>query len=815
MAFIEFENITQQANISDVGESWGTAFGDFNGDGWVDLWLNNHLAVPKLYINQKDGTFVDTFRATVDRLPREDNHGAAWADFDNDGDQDLIQLNGAGGGQSEVPNFLFVNEGGRLIERAAEFNLDYPKGRGRMPLWLDQNRDGRLDLFVGVADRPDQKAPPTLFQQTSNRFNDVGQRLGITQKDGTFAQFSYLTGKVYPELALIGKERVIFDVRPRELTPITSELGLNNLKGTDFVIADLNNDLRPDLFQTRFQTKSDLFQDTSQSFKAYFQNQGTDTLEKGVEFQTFGTLDIEIPTFNPRQIFIGAQGLNPDSVTFTLNPDDPNNEGLKPSQGGENAGLYIGFNPSDNRWEMRWVSGGKSQIFAQVKSQQAIEALTPINFNPTVGFNTDLLWLNTPNGFQQQIAAKNVFTAAQSVTAGDFDNDMDLDLYVVSATKVGNPNNIFYENQGDGTFKTSQNSATGTSLGVGSAAASADINNDGFLDLLVTNGGSFLGNGRSILDDGPTELFLNQGNQNHWLAVDLEGRDSNRDGIGSQVFVTAGGLTQLREYNGGTQSQVQNHARLHFGLGQNSVVDQVVVKWTNGLSQTLSNVNSRQFLTIVEGMGERGDDIIIGTVKKEILRGLGGNDEIRGGGGNDTLVGHAGEDQLIGNAGDDSLRGGDDADTLIGSEGNDILKGQAGDDRLLGGEGQDLLLGDIGDDWLLGEGGQDSLRGGDGADSFQLNALRQGAVTLQDFISGMDRIVIERAEYGMIAPRGMLTDGQLIFGSSASHEDHRLIYDPNRGRLLFDGDGNGDRNPVLIAKLGKGTPLRASDIHII
>ena len=87
-----------------------------------------------------DGTFTDIIDEVWDANPLADTHGVAWADFDNDGDQDLIVLSGSGGGLSGVhnnhANHFYVNENGLLIERAAELGVDYPLLRGRTPLWF-------------------------------------------------------------------------------------------------------------------------------------------------------------------------------------------------------------------------------------------------------------------------------------------------------------------------------------------------------------------------------------------------------------------------------------------------------------------------------------------------------------------------------------------------------------------------------------------------------------------------------------------------------------------------------------------------------
>ena len=124
----------------------------------------------------------------------------------------------------------------------------------------------------------------------------------------------------------------------------------------------------------------------------------------------------------------------------------------------------------------------------------------------------------------------------------------------------------------------------------GAGCAFTDYDRDGFVDLLVTTGGSM---GRSLgmpSDPGGYQLYRNRPNANHWLEIDLEGTRSNRDGIGARVELVAGGVTQVRIQDGGVHHRGQNHARLHFGLAKNSKVDRITIRWPSGTLQELDNV---------------------------------------------------------------------------------------------------------------------------------------------------------------------------------------------------------------------------------
>ena len=126
----------------------------------------------------------------------------------------------------------------------------------------------------------------------------------------------------------------------------------------------------------------------------------------------------------------------------------------------------------------------------------------------------------------------------------------------------------------------------------------SDYDRDGFLDLFITNGSDPTS---PFVTDGPHQLFHNTSNNNHWLEIDLEGVKSNRDGIGASIILEAGGTKQIREQRGGMHLLSQNHQRVHFGLGKNSRVDRLTIRWPSGTVQQIGSMAADRILKIREG----------------------------------------------------------------------------------------------------------------------------------------------------------------------------------------------------------------------
>jgi enediyne biosynthesis protein E4 len=155
---------------------------------------------------------------------------------------------------------------------------------------------------------------------------------------------------------------------------------------------------------------------------------------------------------------------------------------------------------------------------------------------------------------------------------------------------------VVYLSRGNGRFEdvTEQLGAPATTPRAARGAAFGDIDNDGDVDIVITN------------VNGPPDLFRTDTEPGrHWLLVKLVGTTSNRSAIGARVGCTAGGMTQWQEVRGGGSYISQNDLRAHFGLGETSKVDRLWVRWPRGLEEEWRDVAADQILTLREGTGRK------------------------------------------------------------------------------------------------------------------------------------------------------------------------------------------------------------------
>jgi hypothetical protein len=153
---------------------------------------------------------------------------------------------------------------------------------------------------------------------------------------------------------------------------------------------------------------------------------------------------------------------------------------------------------------------------------------------------------------------------------------------------------LLFHNQRHGTFEEVSKEAGLADISLESrrGVAFGDINNDGCVDIVVLNVGA------------PPSLLLNHcQNGNHRVLFRLLGSKSNRLAIGARVTVRTGKLMQMNEVKGGSSYISQSDLRQHFGLEAYDTIDEVSIRWPNGVVDTLHNVPADFIYTVVEGRG--------------------------------------------------------------------------------------------------------------------------------------------------------------------------------------------------------------------
>ncbi|MCU7934739.1 MAG: CRTAC1 family protein [Candidatus Thiodiazotropha sp. (ex Dulcina madagascariensis)] len=607
-----FDEVSTYSGIEYVGASFGASWGDMNTDGWPDLWTGNHgmHGNPRFYVNNGDGTFRED--SQIVDFKTDDLHGAAWADFDNDGDQDLLVQVGAQSGNGVGPNQFFINNGGVLQEDAQVHGLSYTLGRGRTPMYFDWNNDGKLDVLLTNSARLDGQAPTALFSQVAGKFVDSFSQTGLNTNTNNnynlFSQLLTIGRNTLPSILVHGSRSypaAIYDPKALPFYDSSQLLGLYDDKAWavyDVAIADFNGDLLSDVFLSRTSVASEAVLTESNVISAHLKlGHGG---EQGFSFRGDGAIHIEI---NPRwvikssDIYIGKNGRKPQSTSFTVNSSDSDSQGMLMHVPGEDFGVFIGYDSDSGLWQVLVSKNSWLRTNILVTAKEPITDLQEVGFTNSDGSQEDRLLLQTESGFidQSVLAGVNRSTSCESVTAADFDNDMDVDLYLVCTGSATNRTNILYENLGNGSFQEVPDAAGagGSTAGRGESATSVDYDGDGYVDIFVTNGG-----GAAPFNNGPSQLFHNTKSGAHWLEIDLVGVVSNRDAIGTRVLLKAGGVTQVREQNGGIHRFSQNHQRIHFGLADSIMIDQITIFWPSGIVQHVHNIRADQKITIIEGL---------------------------------------------------------------------------------------------------------------------------------------------------------------------------------------------------------------------
>jgi hypothetical protein len=448
-------------------------------------------------------------------------------------------------------------------------------GDSRSVNFIDYDNDGNLDLFITNGPNPGQV--DFLYKGngdgTFSRVSNSSIGTASAASDGaTFGDYDN-DGDADCYVATWWGQLNLFHINNGDGT-FTQESGSEITSDNDYSEAaawvDYDND--GDLDLQVCNSSSDLR-------NQLYQNNGDET------FTRIFSGTIATDAFRSRVGAWGDYDNDGDADCYVANEANQNNNLYRNDGGGSFTKITTGphVNDGGQSYSASWGDYDNDSDLDLVVANSVTQA--------------NLLYRNDGASFTRISGSPVTTVPSWSVSTawGDIDNDGDLDLFITNAFGPLDDNNLLYVNNGDGTFTREFDDSTATDIGWSYGCAFGDVDKDGDLDLAVA---------RCQSANENNSLYLNNGNSNHWLIVDLQAQLSNRSSIGAQVRVkaTINGLPtwQMREVSSQSGYSGQNQMDPHFGLGDATTVDSLVVSWPSGFVTVHENVMADQYLTVTE-----------------------------------------------------------------------------------------------------------------------------------------------------------------------------------------------------------------------
>ena len=498
----------------------GCAFLDYDADGWQDILLINGMdwaghkrerSTLKLYRNNRNGTFTDVTHAAGLDIEMY-GMGVAVGDYNNDGFPDILIT-------SVGQNRLFRNTGkGTFLDVTAKSGLGGRQALSTSALWFDFDRDGLLDLFVCnyVRWSPEQDVFCSLDGKHKSYCTPEAYRgetcwLFRNRGDGTFEDITAKSG--------------VFD---------------SSSKSLGVAMFDYDHDGWPDLLVANDTQPNKLYRN---QHNGTFKDVG---MKAGIALSPDGK---------------ARAGMGVDSGDFT----NSGNQGLAITNfDNEMAGLY---------------RAGGSGSFEDVAAQTGVGLPT----KNSLGFGCTFFDVNLDGYLDLAIANGHIDETVRNIRGN---------------VGYAQPPQLFLNNNKGSFYDVAAEMGTGFAQAkVGRGLAFADFDRDGDLDLLITT------------NNGPAYLYRNdQTSGNRSIRFRLVGTKSNRDAIGANVRIEYAGMGQSRIVKSGSSYLSQSELPVTFGLGARDQIDRFVLEWPSGAVEEYKNLSAGKAYECTEGRGIRALD---------------------------------------------------------------------------------------------------------------------------------------------------------------------------------------------------------------
>ncbi|MCP4190838.1 MAG: RNA-binding protein [Planctomycetaceae bacterium] len=573
--FVQPIDITHPKKQIYVGgfASAGVAIGDLNNDGLQDVFITGGPVKNRLYLQMAhpDGSASFRFKDVTEKAGVDGGDtwcsGASMVDIDNDGDLDIYVC------KYDSPNELFINRtthGGtiRFDESAREYGLDLVDAC-LVSAFCDYDLDGDLDVFiagyqyVNPAGRP--KEPPVI--ENNGRYSiepEFQKYYGIIRgPDG---------GQVFTN---IGREDYLLESNAANnpqagivFTNVTNRAGIEGVGvGNSVVWWDYNNDGLPDLF-------------IGNDFKApdqLYRNNGnrtfTDVIRKTVSHTTWFSMGSDVGDINNDgrlDLFVSDMaGTTHYRSKVTMGEMSANKTFLMTSEPRQFMRNALFLNTGSDRFLEAAYLGGIANSDWSWATKMA-------------DFDNDG-WVDI---FMTNGAARMFNHSDRNFTDEQRHGKTQWELWENSAPRL--EENLAFKNQGDLNFKDVSVPWGLHHKGMSYSTAYGDLDNDGDLDLIVTN-----------LDE-PVSVYKNQTDDAHRVRIRLVGQRSNRYGVGAIVRIETQAGQQVRQMMPMTGFVSCNEPLLHFGLGEAEKISKLTVEWPSRVVQEFHDLEADQLYEITE-----------------------------------------------------------------------------------------------------------------------------------------------------------------------------------------------------------------------